>query len=398
MSERADRTPEAWVADLLYGTADGQAAAAAELEALGVAATSALCPALQEVQAQSRALYLQLLELEPFQPGSRSEEARLRWELAENEERVIRLARVLQAIRAREALYPLLEALRRSHSREAHALAQALAPLGAPAIPLLDEALESRLLWVAMSAAEALATIGGPEVAHRLVRRLQHASHDLLRVCLIRCLGRLGDPVAVVPLCALITGGNRDERLYAVEALGRIGDPRAVAPLLHCLAAEGAYSSDVLLQSAALRALGRLADPRGIAPLIRALQDSRAQLYEPAVAALAEIAERHPVVELRSALPALRSRLRRSQVERESVLRAAAALADRIETLTAPLKSLPVPAPGSAPAADQLPRPAESTRLIPEKLPIPGSAADDTASTVGRQGPARWIQRWRKRS
>ena len=116
-------------------------------------------------------------------------------------------------------------------------LVKAFGAAGAPAVPLLIQALGDSDRAVRCAAAEAL--------------------------------GKLGDPQAVPPLIQALGDSDWDVRCAAAEALGAIGDPQAVPALIQAL---GDDWYDV--RRAAAWALGDLGDPQAVPPLIQALGDS----------------------------------------------------------------------------------------------------------------------------
>ncbi|MCC2671492.1 MAG: hypothetical protein K0Q72_3963 [Armatimonadetes bacterium] len=221
-------------------------------------------------------------------------------------------------------------------------------------------------------------------------------------------LGRIGDPAAVGPLGEVVsppvgaapalsapslrTYEDRRAllRAEAAEALGWFHHPGVVGPLCRALAdpyptirekagkalcSQGPYATGQLCarmlelppQGAVLAAtaLAAVGDASAIRPLCTALGDRHWSVKRAAAMALSAIAERHPVSELRAAIPPLRRNLSVWPVS-PAELRPATERALRIiEELTHKLQAVPLPA--SPPEADtaSLPRPADA-QLLPD--------------------------------
>lgn len=200
---------------------------------------------------------------------------------------------------------------------------------------------------------------------------------------------------AVEPLTHALRDPNDRVKVAASKALARIGDARAVQPLTEALrhSLMGRSGRRHALISIAPLALGLLSITTflifnsggqhrtaayfvvgcGILRLLlkagMSLRNS-SHLQEEVVEALAAIAERDPVPELRETLPDLRM-LSKAALLGIDGRRAVGAAAAKIDRLTADLRTLPIAASERGSRGDQLPRVAASGPVEPKELPFP---------------------------
>jgi len=199
--------------------------------------------------------------------------------------------------------------------------------------------------------------------------------------------------LAVEPLGAALRDRDLQVRIAAASSLGKIGDARAVEPLGRALR-HGATRrpgwhlaiSVVIVAAAAaawvgialgFAALEQAALVIGCGSLFLAgvvseqfqAQRARGRLLREIATSLARISAAGPAPELRSLVPDLRRVSSDWLQQDEQTRRISREAAQRIETLTSDLKSLPVPvrAPGASEGA--LPRPADNPASEGERLP-----------------------------
>jgi HEAT repeat protein len=159
--------------------------------------------------------------------------------------------------------------------------ADALAHIGAPAVPVLLDALDWQYTHVAPYAAQALGRIGDRRalepLAGLLDRRDYHARHNAAEA-----LGDLGDPAATPHLVRAVGDERGWVRVAAAEALLRLGDrshlPVIIEVLRHC--------EDDWDRAQAAAALGRIGGPEAIAALKEARRDSAFEVRWAATKAL----------------------------------------------------------------------------------------------------------------
>ncbi len=113
-------------------------------------------------------------------------------------------------------------------------------------------------------------------------------------------LGKIGDVLAVEPLCAALKNVDSWVIQQSVAiALGKIGDSRAVEPLVSVLQDE---ALTILVRTKAVEALGKIGDAGAVEPLIIALKDKDSSIRNLAAIALGEIGDSRAVEPLGSAL------------------------------------------------------------------------------------------------
>jgi HEAT repeat protein len=178
--------------------------------------------------------------------------------------------------------------------------AYALGELGdVAAIPLLVRAfLTNGDTTVFADAADAIERIGGKQAVAALVTILSDKSlFRNFRWPAAQALGRLRDPVALVPLLEAIDDSAEIVRSHVVEALGQFTDRRAVAALITCL-----FDPEVSVRTAAADALGTARDPAAIDHLLKAMEDGHNGVKISAARALLTIAPADLIEPLRRAI------------------------------------------------------------------------------------------------
>lgn len=258
-------------------------------------------------------------------------------------------------------------------------------------LPELCEALRFEpALWPA--AITALGDLGHPDAVPALTEllgALKRESKTALRSEIILALQKIGDPAAVPALAAALADASPIVRERAADALGRIGGPEGVAALVQALqdgekqvAAKGAAALGAIrdpssaeplarslahgyleLRVASARALGQIGGEVAVAALCRALEAPEERVYREAVLGLTSIALASDgvPVQLRAALPALKSMAGTFSTESAEVKSACREAIRAIEARTASTKQLPLPAVPDQPAANMLPLPVSST-------------------------------------
>jgi len=107
---------------------------------------------------------------------------------------------------------------------------EAMAGLGAPAVPVLIKALGDDWYGVRRAACEALGAIGDLQAVPALIKALGDRDKDVRRAA-CEALGAIGDPQAVPALIKALGDRDEDVRRAAAEALVKIGTP--AVPALH---------------------------------------------------------------------------------------------------------------------------------------------------------------------
>lgn len=213
---------------------------------------------------------------------------------------------------------------------------------------------------------EALIALGEAAVP-ALTGGLKHPNRRV-RVGAATVLGRNCDARAVPALREML--GDPDQHLVtlAAEALGRMRDPAAVEPLCELL---------IRGNGGAATALGLIGDPRAVPALCKALRSDDRRTLARAARALALIAGRQPMRELRQALPLLRRHSSPWHLEGEDVWRACQEAIAAIEAATASYRDLPLAASAPDPSLETLPIPAEAGAhaLEPARPALPPEAA-----------------------
>ena len=234
------------------------------------------------------------------------------------------------------------------------------------------------------TAAVALGQYDDPRAVQALAEAVTRDWDIEVRRLAAEALGREGSSSAVPPLIKALGDGAEAVRDAAEQSLGRVG-PAAVTGLLDAL-----VHRNLTIRCGAALALGRIADPRAIAPLLDALRapDYEDALAQAAARALGRIADRLPDPQLRNALPLLRRLAPQGSLYRD-VLR-------RIESSTADVRRLPIPAAPVPVSSATLPIPAQPALPSPDGLPIPASAAPNGDVSPPRAGCPWADARWRR--
>lgn len=274
--------------------------------------------------------------------------------------------------------------------------AEALARIGALAVPELCDLLRRPDWDVRARAALALGAIADPRASLPLSRRMLEDEHELVRVRSARALVRLGPPDPVDPLLQALHDSGAAVRCAAAEALSRSRDRRAAPALAGLLRP----AETVETRKAAVGALDALGwNPQSAEPaarviyhltrsgdlpdgdsggwavpgLVACLRSPDPILRERAARALQTLAATRSIPELASTLPMLR-RILRSQ-GREAGSGALGAAISAIQLRLARAHDLPLPSVSPAPGPQGLPRPAPESRLDGLTLPRPGPRA-----------------------
>jgi HEAT repeat protein len=144
--------------------------------------------------------------------------------LGDNESTVRRLAaQLLTRLPDERAVGPLTDSLYDTHFDVCRASAEALASIGAPALPILLEALHHPEVWIRQQAVIGLSKSHDPEVLPALLDLLNDESREV-RKQVVQVLGQLRDRRAVPPLQEL--AASRADRVMAGlarQALQSIG-------------------------------------------------------------------------------------------------------------------------------------------------------------------------------
>ncbi len=245
--------------------------------------------------------------------------------------------------------------------------ADALGRLGwQPETPAEEVALAiSRCEWSSMAGF-------GPLAVQPLCACLTDTAWEVRRA-VAALLGELRDPSAVEPLCARLGDTDADVRLAAAEALVRIGPPGVERICRHFGQVRGAA------RQTAARVLGWLGDRRAVETLCTFLHDPDPGVRSAVVNALGSLPAR-------SALPALRKRLRHwGPRETDPLLRIALSNAIRsIEQATAHLRAVPIPSAAPVPDGKVLPIPSEDPTV--DRMRRRSGLRDDDPG--GQKGPA----------
>ena len=162
---------------------------------------------------------------------------------------------------------------------------EALTGIGAPAVPLLLEALKDENELVVARAAHVLGRIGDPRPRNKLLALLDDKS-PVVRARAALAVCRTGRLDSLAPVLAAATDPHPLVQRYALDGLTMARDARAFEPLL-ALFEDPKYSR----KGGVARALGALKDKRAVEPLIAALKGTMRHAPWHAAWALAEIGD-----------------------------------------------------------------------------------------------------------
>lgn len=205
-----------------------------------------------------------------------------------------RAAQQLGALRAAQAVVPLIACLRDRSDRVQAAAAEALGRIGDPhAVTALlhsfkgetygltdGEGSPSQYFMIVASAAKALGMIGDTPAVEALLKQLRvdNPLSDEGSAAAAVGLGFVRDPRALPALINALRSSSHFVRSQAAEALGRLGDPHAAEALIVAL-----RDRSWTVQLAAATALGDLGNSRAAAPLRATLQQIESFVPESAV-------------------------------------------------------------------------------------------------------------------
>ncbi len=225
----------------------------------------------------------------------------------------------------------LLRDLREGTIEQRQHAAQVLRDCGAVAVEPLCLALRDKDLNVRVAAAESLGQVGDERAVQALI--------EALKMCFVRRVARWIRPIRLVVLLACII-------LLVAAPIGGDSYVTKVTSLVIIIAITWTY---VVRYYSQIRSQGKVC--------------------QAIVEALTYIAERNPTPELRAALLDLKAIAADGQQQDIHTQSAARQAAQRIETLTEQLKSLPLPAAAPAPDAATLPRAVDAPEQETERLP-----------------------------
>ncbi|MCP4346602.1 MAG: HEAT repeat domain-containing protein [Desulfobacterales bacterium] len=172
------------------------------------------------------------------------------------------------------AVRPLIKALKDKSYHVGASAAEALGNIGDPiAIQPLVEALKDKSRTVSLKAAEALGKIGNTSVLHQYTDALKDKEPDI-RIAAADILGKLGASGAAPPLIEALKDKDHNVRISAANALGNIKEPLAIHPLIDAL-----KDHDYRVRTSAVNSLGNIGDPVAIQPIVDALDMKAVNFY-----------------------------------------------------------------------------------------------------------------------
>lgn len=235
--------------------------------------------------------------------------------------------------------------------------AWALGELGdTRAVPTLVKLLSSSLGEADVAARRAAAVALGRMPGPKVVVALSAAVHDeepAVRESSVEALGVLRDRDGAPALIEALADREPRIAMKAIVGLGRIGDPKALPDLCQLLEHGG-----IELRVRAAGALGDIGGEPAVDALCRALKDSDARVRLQAVSALGKLAAGEGVpIQIRAAIPTLRSQCGAFSQEGPDIRTAAKAALQQIEACTATAKHLPLPAKTDTATTENLPLP-----------------------------------------
>jgi HEAT repeat protein len=200
-------------------------------------------------------------------------------------------ARVLEQIRDKRAVEPLIEALSDNHGLVRKSAIEALGQIGdARAVEPLITGLNNEDDEIRLSVVSALKQIGDERAIEPLITVLKDKDTDV-RISAASALGQIGGGRAVMALIDALNDKNAKVRESVIYALGRIDDDAitevsetAVERLITALKDP---VSDI--RTIIARALGQMGDDRAVEPLVEALQDESNAVRQTAAIALEKL-------------------------------------------------------------------------------------------------------------
>jgi HEAT repeat protein len=179
------------------------------------------------------------------------------------------------------------------------------AAFGLAALPALENALEHSPSSLAVSAAQAIGTIGGPQVLRPLLKALKSAD-PVICIAAINELRNHRNPPVLEPIKNLLRHHTAQVRLAALEAIADLDPGDDIGQVLDLLS-----DSDWDVRRGAAEVLGRLKNPRSMEALVATLGDSDADVRETAAIALGNLGDRRAIEALVLALADSNSSMRR---------------------------------------------------------------------------------------
>jgi HEAT repeat protein/tRNA A-37 threonylcarbamoyl transferase component Bud32 len=119
------------------------------------------------------------------------------------------------------------------------------------AVDSLIQATHDSDWWVSERAVDALAEIGSKRALPRLAEMLQSAVNTKAMPIVVRAIGKLGDTKFVDTLMPLVSGGEREVRIEAIQALAKLVDERRVEQLRAELQNQAASADQTIARMAA---------------------------------------------------------------------------------------------------------------------------------------------------
>lgn len=184
-------------------------------------------------------------------------------------------ARALGNLQVKEAVEPLLNALKDEIPSVRQEAARALGLIGDPrAVKPLLQALQDEEVSVRAAAVEALGEFDDPEIVEPLIQALGDKDKKI-RAAAAYALGKIGTPEAIGPLSRALKDEDDAVRAEAAEALGKIEVPESVEPLIQAL-----YDEDSLVRITALKSLTKVGDARVLDVIDKIIEEGNWKPFE----------------------------------------------------------------------------------------------------------------------
>ena len=192
-----------------------------------------------------------------------------------------------------KAVPTLIETLRGKDATTGANVVAALVRIGGPSVQPLIEAIGGSFPEVRNAAKRALAQIGAPAIEPLIHSLLRDERFEVRRTAL-DVLRQIGESQVVSALIQALKDPDAGVRAYATRYLGELGDTQAVPALVEVVDARESSH----LRGLAIDSLGALRDPQAIPTLISALDD--VNVREPASRALSQLGQDavEPLVQL----------------------------------------------------------------------------------------------------